>query len=100
MIAVAGLTETCRGYRLSAIGNREPRRQRRPGEHPVASDRMSQPGSDKQRVGQDARGQYARSQADRKATGVISAKPTVVTGSEDATMACYGCWISLQWRAC
>lgn len=33
----------------------------------------------------DARGQFAPSQADRKATGVASAKPTVVTGSEDAT---------------
>ncbi len=34
----------------------------------------------------DAKGQYAPSQADRKATGVHSAKPTVVTGSEDATV--------------
>lgn len=33
----------------------------------------------------DAAGQYARSQADRSADGVASAKPTVVTGSEDAT---------------
>lgn len=33
----------------------------------------------------DAKGQYAPSQADRKATGVHSAKPTVITGSEDAT---------------
>lgn len=30
-------------------------------------------------------GQFAPSQADRKADGVASAKPTVVTGSEDAT---------------
>jgi hypothetical protein len=34
----------------------------------------------------DAKGQYAPSQADRRATGVHSAKPTVVTGSEDATI--------------
>ena len=34
----------------------------------------------------DAKGQYAPSQADRHATGVHSAKPTVVTGSEDATI--------------
>lgn len=34
----------------------------------------------------DARGQFAPSQADRKATGVASAKPTVSTGSEDATV--------------
>ena len=41
--------------------------------------------SDKQRIEKDAEGQFAKSQADRKATGVISAKPTVLTGSEDAT---------------
>ncbi|MBN9029908.1 MAG: hypothetical protein BGO05_19485 [Rhizobiales bacterium 63-7] len=34
----------------------------------------------------DARGQFAPSQADRKADGVASAKPTVITGSEDATI--------------
>ena len=34
----------------------------------------------------DARGQFAPSQADRKADGVASAKPTVVTGSQDATV--------------
>ncbi len=34
----------------------------------------------------DAKGQYAPSQADRKAGGVHSAKPTVITGSEDATV--------------
>ncbi|WP_313529752.1 hypothetical protein [Shinella sp.] len=33
----------------------------------------------------DAAGQYAPLQADRSADGVASAKPTVVTGSEDAT---------------
>lgn len=34
----------------------------------------------------DAKGQYAPSQAERKASGVHSAKPTVITGSEDATV--------------
>ena len=34
----------------------------------------------------DARGQFAKSQGDRKASGVHSAKPTVITGSEDATV--------------
>lgn len=34
----------------------------------------------------DAEGQYAPSQADRNADGVHSAKPTVITGSEDATV--------------
>lgn len=34
---------------------------------------------------QDAKGQYAKSQADRHSTGVASAKPTVITGSEDVT---------------
>jgi hypothetical protein len=34
----------------------------------------------------DAKGQFVPSQADRKATGVDSAKPTVITGSEDATV--------------
>lgn len=34
----------------------------------------------------DAKGQYAPSQADRKANEVASAKPTVITGSEDATV--------------
>jgi hypothetical protein len=34
----------------------------------------------------DAKGQFAKSQADRKSDGVISAKPTVITGSEDATV--------------
>jgi hypothetical protein len=36
-------------------------------------------------VKDDAKGQFGKSQADRKADGVASAKPTVVTGSEDAT---------------
>jgi hypothetical protein len=30
-------------------------------------------------------GAFAPSQADRKADGIASAKPTVITGSEDAT---------------
>jgi len=34
----------------------------------------------------DAKGQYAPSQADRKASRVHSAKPTVITGSDDATV--------------
>lgn len=38
------------------------------------------------KVEEDARGQFAKSQADRKASGVHSAKPTVITGSEDATI--------------
>ncbi|WP_117192090.1 hypothetical protein [Rhizobium terrae] len=33
----------------------------------------------------DAEGQFAKSQGDRKSSGVLSAKPTVITGSEDAT---------------
>ncbi|MGE6739446.1 hypothetical protein ACQKGC_04125 [Allorhizobium pseudoryzae] len=36
-------------------------------------------------VRKDAKGQFVGSQADRSASGVASAKPTVVTGSEDAT---------------
>jgi hypothetical protein len=36
-------------------------------------------------VEKDAKGQFAKSIADRNATGVASAKPTVITGSEDAT---------------
>lgn len=34
----------------------------------------------------DVKGQCAPSQADRKAGGVASAKPVVITGSEDATV--------------
>ncbi|WP_276122548.1 hypothetical protein [Pararhizobium qamdonense] len=34
---------------------------------------------------EDAKGQYAKSRADGESTGVASAKPTVVTGSEDMT---------------
>lgn len=36
-------------------------------------------------VERDAQGQFAKSQADPKASGVASAKPTVITGSEDGT---------------
>ena len=41
--------------------------------------------SDAMKVKEDAKGQFAGSQADPRSTGVASAKPTVVTGSEDAT---------------
>lgn len=34
----------------------------------------------------DAKGQFAKSEADRKSDGVASAKPTALTGSEDATV--------------
>ncbi|AOF93713.1 hypothetical protein [Sinorhizobium sp. RAC02] len=34
----------------------------------------------------EKKGAFAPSQADRKANGVASAKPTVITGSEDATV--------------
>ena len=34
----------------------------------------------------DAKGQYAKSQARPEPGGVISAKPTVITGSQDATV--------------
>lgn len=39
----------------------------------------------KETVEKDARGQFAASIGDRKASGVASAKPTVITGSEDGT---------------
>lgn len=39
--------------------------------------------SDATKTRDDANGQFAKSQGDRKSTGVSSAKPTVVTGSED-----------------
>ncbi len=45
-------------------------------------DKSAKGSTDPQR---DAAGQFAPSQADRSADGVASAKPTVVTGSEDAT---------------
>lgn len=40
---------------------------------------------DKSKVEADAQGQFAKSVADRQASGVASAKPTVITGSEDGT---------------
>lgn len=42
----------------------------------------------KTRIEKDAEGQFAKSEGDRKASGVASAKPTVLTphGSEDATI--------------
>jgi hypothetical protein len=40
---------------------------------------------DRNSVEADAKGQFAKSIADRKASGVASAKPTVITGSEDGT---------------
>lgn len=42
-------------------------------------------GIKKDTIEQDAKGQYAKSLGDRRATGVASAKPTVITGSEDGT---------------
>ena len=41
--------------------------------------------SDALKTREDAKGQFAKSRADGKSTGVASAKPTVVTGSEDVT---------------
>ena len=41
--------------------------------------------SDALKIKEDAKGQYAKSRADGDSTGVASAKPTVVTGSEDTT---------------
>lgn len=41
--------------------------------------------SDALKIKEDAKGQYAKSRADGESTGVASAKPTVVTGSEDVT---------------
>jgi hypothetical protein len=41
--------------------------------------------SDALKIKEDAKGQYAKSHADGESTGVASAKPTVVTGSEDVT---------------
>ena len=41
---------------------------------------------DVKRVHKDAQGQFAGTQAGGDSDGVASAKPTVVTGSEDATV--------------
>jgi len=40
----------------------------------------------KSKTARDAKGAFAPSQAMRESDGVESAKPTVVTGSEDATV--------------
>ncbi|MCO5731719.1 hypothetical protein [Rhizobium sp. SSA_523] len=42
-------------------------------------------GAQSSAVEKDAAGQFAKSQAKPDASGVASAKPTVITGSEDAT---------------
>jgi hypothetical protein len=41
---------------------------------------------DTAKIRRDAEGQYARSKADGRTNGVASAKPTVITGSDDATI--------------
>lgn len=41
--------------------------------------------ADKRTVESDAEGQFANVKAGAKSSGVASAKPTVITGSEDAT---------------
>ncbi|MDH6268909.1 hypothetical protein M2360_004328 [Rhizobium sp. SG_E_25_P2] len=46
---------------------------------------MSDDRQAKDRIRKDAEGQFAPNQGDRKASGVASAKPTVITGQEDAT---------------
>jgi hypothetical protein len=49
---------------------------------------MSEDNNAKDRVENDAKGQFAKSQGDSKASGVASAKPTALTPghSEDATV--------------
>ncbi|MDP9813858.1 hypothetical protein J2W42_006734 [Rhizobium tibeticum] len=41
--------------------------------------------SDALKTKEDAKGQFAKSGADAESSGVASAKPTVITGSEDVT---------------
>ncbi len=41
--------------------------------------------SDAFKIKEDAKGQYAKPRADGGSTGAVSAKPTVVTESEDVT---------------
>ncbi|MFN7124437.1 MAG: hypothetical protein ACK4M8_01040 [Allorhizobium sp.] len=41
---------------------------------------------DLDRIHKDAQGQFAGTQAGGESDGVVSAKPTVITGSEDATV--------------
>lgn len=48
---------------------------------------MADNSSDASKIRKDAEGQFAPNQGDRKASGVASAKPTVITGTEDATAA-------------
>lgn len=42
--------------------------------------------TDKRTIEKDAEGQFAGTQAGGDSDGVVSAKPTVVTGSQDATI--------------
>jgi hypothetical protein len=42
--------------------------------------------TDKTQIHKDAEGQFAGTQAGGNSDGVVSAKPTVVTGSQDATV--------------
>ena len=42
--------------------------------------------SKKDTIKRDARGQFAKSQAQSGSNGVVSAVPTAVTGSDDATL--------------
>lgn len=42
--------------------------------------------ADKRRIHKDAEGQFAGTQHGGDNDGVVSAKPTVITGSEDATV--------------
>jgi hypothetical protein len=44
------------------------------------------PMTDKKTIENDARGQYAKSQADPKSDGVVNAIPTNVVHEEDATL--------------
>jgi hypothetical protein len=43
-------------------------------------------GKQAQRIEQDARGQFVGTQHGGENDGVVSAKPTVITGSQDATV--------------
>jgi hypothetical protein len=48
---------------------------------------MTEKTSNADEIRKDAAGQFAPNQGDRKASGVASAKPTVITDTEDATAA-------------
>lgn len=54
--------------------------------HPAREDKPSGDVSSKSTIEQDAKGQFVGTQHGGKSDGVVSAKPTVVTGSEDATV--------------